>query len=278
MLQTRVVCGSLGPQSLTRLLRSSLPSSVPINRCSVIIPCDIVLLHYRPYFKASHHPSLDGANRSHWYPSLSSSPALLTTSKARPLTQSWRSQTRFSHIPTFTQLSSRRNYTQSSSPETPPSGAPRDPSSGDSKDKAPISSSSTSNTQQLHENYGRILWKRLKMFPSAFKRFLGFHGPFTLDKTLPFVNLMFVGVGLGILAGTTSVVSAAIWVVNRNDRWKEMTAQRLSEYLSYQTGMQIEYESINASWKERRITLENVKLVRDPFVHQPGTFFDFFSF
>ena len=121
-----------------------------------------------------------------------------------------------------------------------------------------------------YERYGSLMWQKLKSLPTALKRFVGLHGPMTLDKVLPFFNLMFVGAGLGILVGTTTVVSLGIWVVNRNERWQELTAKKLSAYLTYQTGIRIEYESMSASWSERRITLKNVKIVRDPSTFAPG--------
>jgi distribution and morphology protein 31 len=120
------------------------------------------------------------------------------------------------------------------------------------------------------DHYGKELWRKLKAFPYGFRRFIGWHGPLTLDKVLPVFNLMFVGVGFGVLVGTTSMISLAIWIVNRNDHWKELTAKRVGEYLTYQTGINIEYESMSASWSERRITLKNVKIKRDPESFPPG--------
>lgn len=271
MLQTRAVCSALGPKGVSRLLQSNLPSSAAYNRCSVAIPGELTLarLRYSAAESSSAPLNVAVAQLSN---SLAFSPyALLATSNHLSLQQKWLRKSRYAHIPMLTQRISTRNYCQKSPQQTPSQGPSKDPLHPDSKEKTPETGASTSHSPQLVENYGTLLWKRLKMFPTAFRRFLGFHGPFTLDKTLPFVNLMFVGIGLGILVGTTSVISAAIWVVNRNDRWKELTAHKVSEYLSYQMGMRIEYESMTASWKDRRITLQNVKLERDPFIHPKGT-------
>lgn len=271
MLQTRVVCSALGPKGVSRLLQSALPPSAALNRCSVAASSESALARLRHAATERSSVPLDAAVAQLIASHTFSPYALLATANHRSLPQQWLRSSRYAHIPMLTQRISHRSYCQKTTPQTPSQGLSKDPLHPDSKEKVSETGSSTNPSPQLVENYGRLLWKRLKMFPTAFRRFLGFHGPFTLDKTLPFVNLMFVGIGLGILVGTTSVISAAIWVVNRNDRWKEMTAHRVSEYLSYQMGMRIEYESMSASWKDRRITLQNVKLERDPFIHPEGT-------
>jgi hypothetical protein len=33
---------------------------------------------------------------------------------------------------------------------------------------------------------------------------------------------MFLGIGITVLVGTTSIISLGVWVVNRNDKWQGM--------------------------------------------------------
>jgi len=173
----------------------------------------------------------------------------------------------------FEFATTKRAYCSSAPKETLPSSSSSPVIQTSNAGKLPpdvLSTSSEAPKPTPPEHYGTVLWRKLKSLPYLLKRFAGLHGPLTLDKVLPFFNLMFVGIGVGILVGTTSVVSLAIWVVNRNDRWKELTAKKLSAYLTYQTGISIEYENISASWRERRITLQNVRITRDPFSFPDG--------
>lgn len=275
MLQTRAVLSSLGERELrirlSRLFNASTKAFPVVSpEIAFIASLPTRLYHIQEssrHLERRREESISGGISFGLYGPM----GVNLSTQRRSLDSEWMLKGRRRAIPTVTTTSaSRRGYSTMEN-EKPPEksrGAAKGVEAGANKQQG---QESTEERQQKYEAYGSLLWKRLTNMPSAIKRFVGLHGPMTLDKTLPFVNLMFVGVALGILVGTTSVVSLGIWVVNRNDRWQEMTARKVSEYLTYQTGISIEYEGMSASWKERRITLQNVKLERDPFVHPKGS-------
>jgi distribution and morphology protein 31 len=276
MLQIKVVQGSLATSHIgnlsfrviARLPRNAVITSLPSTE-SIILRLRNLPFGLNSYALKGENGLANIQPTSLYIPAVSASSApTISSSRAKKTIKYNKRQ-----IPTFPMRSSKRSYC-SSVPKENPSSAPK---TNSKPDETPVNNLHVaSQAEQDHhtpptqEHYGTLLWRRLKSLPYGLKRFVGLHGPMTLDKLLPFFNLMFVGAGLGILVGTTSVVSLGIWVVNRNDHWKELTAKKLSAYLTYQTGISIEYESMSASWRDRRITLKNVKIVRDPFSFAEG--------
>lgn len=70
-----------------------------------------------------------------------------------------------------------------------------------------------------NKKYHIYLWHRFKNIPKGIRNFL-FKGPLTIHKILPLFNIMFFSVATGVLIATTTLVSLAVWVANRNERWQ----------------------------------------------------------
>jgi hypothetical protein len=134
-------------------------------------------------------------------------------------------------------------------------------------------SNSNNNKQQQQQKKQKTRWFRLGFLPK----------PFSLDKIVGLLQLLFVFPGLLILAATTTVVGIILWVINRSEKWQgskseevvnsltffnrklfsllfyfilfyficvEWTNYYVSVYLSRQTGCVITFKNALHSWKE----------------------------
>jgi distribution and morphology protein 31 len=88
--------------------------------------------------------------------------------------------------------------------------------------------------------------------------------PFSLDKIVGLLQLLFVFPGFIILVATTTVLGFIIWIINRSEKWQEWMNYYVGLYLSNQTGCDITFKSAVYSWKEGTIKLNKLDIIRDP--------------
>ncbi|KAJ3283391.1 Mitochondrial distribution and morphology protein 31, mitochondrial precursor [Borealophlyctis nickersoniae] len=102
-------------------------------------------------------------------------------------------------------------------------------------------------------------WPRLRLRVRLF--LTGQVRPWKMDDILALGSWIFVGHTVFILAGTTTFVSLVIAVIN-SLQFQEYFAQRVSDYLTHETGWKVMFESaIVPRWADGRIRLDNVSLV-----------------
>ncbi|KAI9596486.1 mitochondrial distribution and morphology protein family 31/32 [Syncephalis fuscata] len=90
------------------------------------------------------------------------------------------------------------------------------------------------------------------------------HRPWSADDILALFSWIFMSNAAFILVGTTTFASLLLALAN-SLQIQEFIAQRVGEYLTYETGVQFVFESaIVPNWRDGKIRLRNVILTRGP--------------
>ncbi|RKP27063.1 mitochondrial distribution and morphology protein family 31/32, partial [Syncephalis pseudoplumigaleata] len=90
------------------------------------------------------------------------------------------------------------------------------------------------------------------------------HRPWSVDDVLALFSWIFMSNAAFILVGTTTFASLLLALAN-SLQFQEFIAQRVGEYLTYETGVEFVFESaIVPNWRDGKIRLRNVVLSRGP--------------
>ncbi|KAI8979481.1 mitochondrial distribution and morphology protein family 31/32 [Mycotypha africana] len=87
--------------------------------------------------------------------------------------------------------------------------------------------------------------------------------PWTMDDFTAIFSWFFLSGTVWILAGTTSFVSIGLFLAN-SLQFQEWMANRITQYLTSETGATVQFESVTIPWSGGKIQFNNVRVSRMP--------------